>query len=136
MNSIPEDAEIFAECRSLDDNTSNKLADEMTEIFKKAGEEFGAHVSVERNTVLKTYSIPKDSKVVQLAVKAIEKQGIKPDVKAIAGGTDATHFNHYGIQTAVLGIGARKMHSTEEHAIIDEMSATANIMISLVEDLA
>jgi len=136
MNSIPEDTEIFAECRSLNDETAKELANEMTNTFQQAAEEMGASVSIERSTALNAYSIPTDSKVVQLAVKALEKNGIKPDVKAIAGGTDATHLNHMGIQTAVLGIGCRQMHSTEEYAVIDEMVATTNVLITLVEDMA
>ncbi|MEI6080033.1 MAG: M20/M25/M40 family metallo-hydrolase [bacterium] len=136
MNSIPEDLEIYAECRSLDDKKSHALAEEMTQIFQKAAEEFGTHVSIEKKTVLACYNIPKDSKVVTIAAKAMEKNGIKPDIKAIAGGTDATHLNHYGIQTAALGIGARQMHSTEEHAVIDEMVATTKVIITIVEDLA
>ena len=136
MNSIPEDVEVFAECRSLDDKKAHKLADEMTKIFKQTAEEFGAQVSIERTTALEAYKIPEDSLVVQIAVKAMEKNNITPAVKSIAGGTDATHLNHYGIQTAVLGIGARLMHSTEEHAVIDEVVATTKIIISIVEDLA
>ncbi|MCX6112791.1 MAG: M20/M25/M40 family metallo-hydrolase [Proteobacteria bacterium] len=136
MNSIPADLEIFAECRSLNDKKARQIADEMTKIFEQAGKEFGAQVSVQRTTTLEAYEIPKDSKVVQLAVKAMEKNNIKPDVKSIAGGTDATHLNHYGIQTAVLGVGARLVHSTEEYAIIDEMVATTKIITSIVEDLA
>ena len=136
MNSIPEDLEIFAECRSLDDKKAHQIADEMTTIFTQSAKEFGAHVSVERTTALEAYKIPEDSRVVQIAIKAMEKNNIKAAVKYIAGGTDATHLNHYGIQTAALGIGARQMHSTKEHAIIDEIVATTKIIITIVEDLA
>lgn len=136
MNSIPEDLEIYAECRSLDNSKAEKIAEEMTNIFKKSAEEFGAHVSIERTTSLEAYQIASDSKVVQIAVNAMLKNGIKPDIKSIAGGTDATHLNHYGIQTAALGIGARQMHSTDEYAVIEEMVATTKIITTIVEDLA
>ena len=136
INSIPEETTVIAECRSLDDTNAWKIANEMKSIFEKSAKSVGATVEVELKTSLKAYMIPKDSKVVQLAVSAIKKNGLKEEVKAIAGGSDGTHFNHSGLQTAVLGIGARKMHSTDEYAIIDEMLATAKIITTIVEDLA
>lgn len=136
MNSVPEEAEIWAECRSIDDNRASIISKEMKKIFQDAADKYGAKVEIEETASLKAYTIPKDSKVVKAAVEAIKKNGLKEDVKYTAGGTDATHFNHAGIETAVLGIGARKMHSTEEYAIISEMEKTASILITLVEDLA
>lgn len=136
MNVIPEDAELAVECRSLNNETALKVFDEMKEVFNKAAKKFGATVQINATTALEAYSIPKDAKVVQLAVNAMKKNGITPDVKAIAGGTDATHINHKGIQTAVLGIGGRMMHSTEEYVIIDELIAITNIITTIVEDLA
>ena len=136
MNIIPEDAEVEAECRSLNDKKAWVVLEEMKNTFKKAGEKFGAQVSIDATTALEAYSIPKDSKVVQLAVNAMNKNGVKPDVKSIAGGTDATHINHKGIQTAVLGIGGRMMHSTEEYVVIDELIAITKIITTIVEDLA
>jgi len=136
MNSIPESSEIWAECRSIDDKRAWEIAEEMKKIFKAAADKFGAQVEIDVNTSLTAYTIPKDAKVVKIAVEAIRKNGLKEDVKYTAGGTDATHINHSGIQSAVLGVGARKMHSTEEYAIISEMEKTANILITIVEDLA
>jgi tripeptide aminopeptidase len=136
MNIIPEDTEIEAECRSLSDAKARAVLEEMKDAFKKAAKKFGAQVHIEENLALEAYSIPRDSKVVQLAVNAMRKNGIKEDVKSIAGGSDATHINHKGIQTAVLGIGGRMMHSTEEYVVIDELIAITNVITTIVEDLA
>jgi len=136
MNVIPEDAELAVECRSLNNETALKVFDEMKTVFVNAAKKFDAKVHIDATTALEAYSIPKDAKVVQLAVNAMKKNGVTPDVKAIAGGTDATHINHKGIQTAVLGIGGRMMHSTEEYVIIDELIAITNIITTIVEDLA
>jgi tripeptide aminopeptidase len=136
MNSIPENVEISAECRSLDHKKANSICQNMVKIFQDAATATGAKVDVEIFTSLEAYSIPEDSTVVKLAAKAVEKIGLKPDVKAIAGGTDATHLNHHGIQTAVLGIGAHQMHSTDEFALIDQMLASTKIISGIVEDLA
>lgn len=136
MNIIPEDVELAVECRSLNNQTALKVFDEMKDVFTKAAKKFGAELKIDATTALEAYSIPKDAKVVQLAVNAMKKNGVIPDVKAIAGGTDATHINHKGIQTAVLGIGGRMMHSTEEYVVIDELIAITNIITTIVEDLA
>ncbi len=136
MNSIPGEAEIWAECRSIDDKKALAMSEEMKKVFENAAKKYGAKVVVTVTRSLTAYTISKDAKVVNAAVEAIRKNGLKEDVKYTAGGTDATHFNLAGVETAVLGVGARKMHSTEEYAVISEMEKTASILITLVEDFA
>jgi len=136
-NVIPEDAELEVECRSLDDKKAREILKEMKTVFNNAAKKFGAGVEIKEETALVAYSIPKDSKVVQITINAMKKNGIKEDVKSMAGGTDATHINLQGkIPTVVLGIGGRMYHSTDEYIVIDEMVAVANVITTIVEDLA
>lgn len=136
MNSIPEETEVVAECRSTDDKTAWAVAEEMKRTFQKVAKEFGAEVTVEFKTSLKAYSIPKDSKVVQIAVSAMKKHGVEPDVKIITAGTDAAHLNQKGLLTGVLGMGVHMMHGLEEYAVISEMEQTVKIITTIVEELA
>ena len=122
---------LTAVCLNTLDEASPKT------VFNNAAKKFGAGVEIKEETALVAYSIPKDSKVVQITINAMKKNGIKEDVKSMAGGTDATHINLQGkIPTVVLGIGGRMYHSTDEYIVIDEMVAVANVITTIVEDLA
>ena len=82
------------------------------------------------------YFLDEKSKPVQLVINAMKKNGITPETKIIRGGTDATAFNSNGIQTAVLGVGFRDIHSCGEYVIIDEMVTMTKIIRTMVEDNA
>ena len=135
-NSIPEITKLKAECRSLDHKKALATADEMEQIFKKAAQDFGTKVEIERNIVSNGYTIPKDSPIVITYVEALKKNGVTPDIKHITAGTDAGLLNEKGISAVVVGIGCRKIHSKEEYAIISEMEKTTNTLVTLVEGLA
>jgi tripeptide aminopeptidase len=86
--------------------------------------------------VLKAYHIEERSPAVQLALAALKKNGVKPVVQVIRGGTDATAFNAHGVEAVALGVGYRDIHSCEETAIIDEMVTMTKVIKTMVEDLA
>lgn len=135
-NGIPETTKLLAECRCLKHEKALALADEMEKIFREASKEVGTEITIERKIALRAYLLDEKSQVVQLVVKALEKHDVKPNVKVVRGGTDATFFNAHGIATAVLGVGIRDAHSCQEHAIIKEVVTITNVIKDIVETLA
>ena len=135
-NGVPANAKILAECRCLTHEKALKLADEMEKIFKEASEEVGTQITIDKKLALRAYHLDEKSVAVQLAMTALKKHKINPETKIIRGGTDATHFNSKGIQTGVLGVGYRDIHSCDEYAIIDEMVTMTNVIKTMVEDFA
>ncbi|MEI6092673.1 MAG: M20/M25/M40 family metallo-hydrolase [bacterium] len=135
-NGVPANAKVLAECRCLKHEKAVVLADEMEKIFRQASDEVGTEIVIERKIALKAYFLDEKSKPVQLVINAMKKNGITPETKIIRGGTDATAFNSNGIQTAVLGVGFRDIHSCGEYVIIDEMVTMTKIIRTMVEDNA
>jgi len=135
-NGVPEHTKVTAECRSLNHDKAIKFAEAMEDIFKKAAKEVGAEVRIDRNIPIKAYNLPHDSKVVKTICYAMEKNGVKPNVHDIMGGTDAAFLNLHNIPTAVVGAGYRDNHSCNEYAIISEMETLVKVMVDIVESLA
>jgi len=135
-NGVPEHTKIMAECRSLEHEKGVKLAKEMEEIFKQAAKEVGAEIKIDTKVALKAYYLAPESDVVKLAYTALTRNDVKPQTLVIKGGTDAAHFNSHGIPTAVLGIGAREIHSCKEFLIIKEAEIITKVLIDIVEGLA
>ncbi|MCX6112790.1 MAG: M20/M25/M40 family metallo-hydrolase [Proteobacteria bacterium] len=136
VNGIPEKTKIIAECRSCNHNKALKIAKEMETIFRNSAREVGTSIDIKSEIKYEAFRIPEDSKVVQLAVKALKKYDIKANTLVITGGLDANNFNKHGIQTATLGVGCRDIHTTKEYLLIKDLETSARTVIDIVEGLA
>jgi tripeptide aminopeptidase len=136
VNGIPSKAKVIAECRSCDHNKALKIAKEMEDIFRDSAKETGTTVEIKTEIKYVAFLLPEDSKVVQLALLALKKNGIDAKIKVITGGLDANNLNKNGIQTAALGVGYREIHTKKEYLIVKDMETMANTVIDIVEGLA
>ncbi len=135
-NGIPSSAKIVAECRSVDHERSLKIADEMEKIFVDAAHEFGVKIDLKKEIKYYSFLLPEDSRVVQVAVNALAKNGIKAVTKVITGGLDANNFNKNGIQTATLGVGFKDIHTKNETLVIKDMETITKAVIEIMESLS
>jgi tripeptide aminopeptidase len=120
-NGVPDSASFLAECRSLNHAKAQALADEMVKIITEQVESVQAKADIKADNLCKAVDIPEDSLTVQLSKKALQKVGIDAKTTFITGFTDASIYNNMGIEMAVVGIGARLEHSTEEHIYVSDM---------------
>ena len=135
-NGVPEHTKVQAECRSLNHEKVIKLADEMEAIFKQGAKEVGAEVTVEKTLIYKAYLLSESSDIVKGLKKAFKKNGVETETLVIRGGTDAANHNAHGISTAVLGMGAREIHSCKEYLILKEAEVLTKTLVDIVEELA
>lgn len=131
-NGVPDKAEFKAECRSLKHDKAQKLADEMKEIITKEVESFGAKVEIKENNLCKAVDIPESSFTVELSKKALKSVGIDAKATFMTGFTDASIYNNMGIEMAVVGIGARNEHATDEHIYIEDMEKASKMIVELM----
>lgn len=134
-NGVPETAKFLAECRSLDHDKAEKLADEMKTIIIKEVEDYGAGAEVTVDNLCKAVDIPEDSWTVEISKKALKKAGVDATTTFITGFTDASIYNNHGIEMAVVGIGAKLEHSLDEHIYVEDMNK-ALIMIKEILKLS
>lgn len=130
-NGVPDSATFLAECRSLKHAKAEKLANEMISTIAKQAKTLGAEVEIKVDNLCKAVDIPEDSWTVQTARKALQKIGIEAKTAFITGFTDASIYNNKGIEMAVIGIGARQEHSTEEHIYIKDMEKAVNMLLEI-----
>ena len=136
VNGIPGKAKVSAECRSCNHDKAVKLAKEMEQIFKAAGDEANVKTDVKSEIKYYAFQISASDPVVKHAIDALSKNGIKVQTKVITGGLDANNYNRHGIVTATLGIGANDAHTKEEHAVVKDMESITNSLVDLIESLA
>ncbi|MEJ2634236.1 MAG: M20/M25/M40 family metallo-hydrolase [Calditrichia bacterium] len=130
-NGVPEKATFLAECRSLDHEKAQKLADEMESIIKTEAGSTGAKVDIKIDNLCRAVDIPEDSWTVEIARKALRKAGIEAKTTFITGFTDASIYNNHGIEMAVVGIGARLEHSVDEHIHVSDMEKAVTMLLEI-----
>ena len=131
-NGVPDHVTFMAECRSLDHAIAQDLADEMESIIRKEVESNGSTVDVVVNNLCKAVSIADDAWTVRAAVKALAVAGVNATTTFITGFTDASIYNNMGIEMAVVGIGARLEHSTDEHIYVADMEKAVIMVVELL----
>ena len=131
-NGVPDKASFLAECRSLLHEKAAALAEEMEQVIRREVEACGASVSIQVNNLCKAVDIPDDSWTVETAKKALSAAGVTATTTFITGFTDASIYNNMNIEMAVVGIGARLEHSTDEHIYVSDMEKAVTMVVELL----
>ena len=76
--------------------------------------------------------IPEDHAVVRMARQAAENLGRTLICKTSGGGADANIFFEKGIHLGVLGTGMRDVHTVRESIRIDDMAASAELLLEII----
>ncbi|MBN2185071.1 MAG: M20/M25/M40 family metallo-hydrolase [Candidatus Krumholzibacteriota bacterium] len=130
-NGVPDSASFLAECRSLNHEKGQRLADDMVKTIREEVEKSGAGVDIKVDNLCKAVDIPADSLSVEISKKALKTVGIDAETTFITGFTDASIYNNMGIEMAVIGIGARLEHSTEEHIHVEDMEKAVKMILEI-----
>jgi tripeptide aminopeptidase len=123
-NGVPEKAQFLAECRSLNHQKAQELADAMRQTIEEQVKSTGATVQIKIDNLCQAV----DSWTVDIAKKALKKVGIDAQTTFITGFTDASIYNNQGIEMAVIGIGAKLEHSLEEHILVEDMKRALEML--------
>ena len=132
-NIVPDMVEINGECRSRNQGKMEKLTKEIVDAYRAGAEEAGAKIDIEVLPSYNPYVLSHDSTAMIVAKKAAENIGLVPDITGTGGGSDANHFNEYGISCTVLGVGMTNCHTCEECLIEEDLYKTAEWVLEMVK---
>lgn len=135
-NGIPETVELKAECRSLDHEKAQALCEKMERAFRQAASDRNADVEIRTQQASRAYRLDEAKPMVQTALRAIASIGLPARTNVMTGGTDASVYNGKGIETVVMGIGARNEHSTQESIAISDMEKATDILCFMLRELS
>ncbi len=131
-NGVPDKVVFKAECRSLNHEKAEKLANEMKAVMKREVEAAGAQIEIVENNLCKAVDIPESSFTVDLSKKALKIVGIDAKATFMTGFTDASIYNNMGIEMAVVGIGAKNEHALDEHIYVEDMEKALKMIIEIM----
>lgn len=127
-NVVTDEAVFTAEIRS---HSMEKLGEEvahMEKCLKEAAEEMGASYEFHHELAYPSLSLDVDCELVRLTKEAMEKEGIKPELMVIGGGSDANVLAGHGYRSVILGLGMRDVHTVQESLDMDEVWKAARVI--------
>jgi tripeptide aminopeptidase len=71
--------------------------------------------------------------IVDLAQKAMESLGIKPDIKPIRGGTDGSRLSYMGLPCPNIFAGGHNFHSRYEFVPVKSMQKAVDVIVRIAE---
>lgn len=135
-NVVCAEVVVKAEARSTDVSELDAQVEHMVRRFEEAAREFGAEVEIKHNRHYRSYTIPEDSPVVQVALRASRALGFAPALRTTLGGSDANIYNARGIPTIVVATAMDKIHTHEECISRQGLIDTARLAYELCLEAA
>lgn len=106
-----------------------QLAEKVIGKYKKASYKFEVQESY-RNM---RYVLDKYPKVVEYALEAVERAGVKPKLNIIRGGTDGARLSYMGLPTPNIFAGEHAFHSRLEWISVQDMEKAVDVIINLIQ---
>lgn len=104
--------------------------------FESAAEEMGGRAEVNIEVMYPGFKFADGDHVVEVAKKAAEKVGRKPELLHSGGGSDANIIAGFDIPTVNLAVGYEEIHTTNERMSIEELNKLAEMVIAIIEEVA
>jgi tripeptide aminopeptidase len=133
-NIVPDEVVIRAEARSRNNAKLDAQVEHMVHTFRNAANEMGADIDIEAKREYMTYRWTLEDAPVELAMKAGEAIGIKPELVEGGGGSDANVFNLKGVPAVVIGVGYEGAHSRDERIAIADMVKASEFALALISE--
>ncbi|MGB2994380.1 MAG: peptidase T [Paenisporosarcina sp.] len=121
--------------RDFDREKFNARKDFLTKVGEELQEKYGEDcISLEINDQYYNMreKIEPVFEIVDLAKQAMINLEIKPDIKAIRGGTDGSVLSFMGLPTPNIFTGGENYHSKYEFASVDNMLKATNVVIEII----
>lgn len=106
---------------------------ERKELLEKAAEKHNAQLEIRDEYLNMRPIIELNMKIVERAVRAIEKSGATPLITPIRGGTDGARLSYMGLPCPNIFTGGMNPHSRFEYASLDSMLKAVHTIINLVQ---
>lgn len=132
-NVVPDTVTIIAEARSRNQTKLENQLETIKNAFETEASQMGATVSIRTTNSYPAYHLANDEPVIRIAADAASNAGYSPLFRESGGGTDANHFNGFGIPTAVLATGMEQIHTHDEFCTVSALHGNVAWIIEIVK---
>ncbi len=131
-NVVADFCRVTAECRSLNLDRLDEIAQDMTDAMLRAADQTGAKVETTRKPSYLPYEIRPDHPVVRRFEKACHNNNLPVRLVSTGGGSDNNILALHGIDGIVISCGMTDVHSRDESVSIDDLVTVTRLVRSLI----
>ena len=135
-NVVAEFCTVNFESRSRDKAKLDAITQRIVDAVNGAIAGTGCTVEIAVNKDYDPFELPKDALPIQYLHRAAGKLGLPVEILEEGGGSDANHFNTYGVPTTVLAVGMTDCHTKEESIREQDLYDAAELAIAIVREVA
>ena len=136
-NQVMDRIVLTGECRSHSPAFLEQIVRVYKTVFEQAARsvvnDAGKCGKVKFTTIsdYRAFRLKKSEPCVQLAGKAVEAVGLKPNPLVMDAGLDANNFNEKGLPTVTLGTGSHHFHTVDEYVDIKEYLTACEVLLNI-----
>ena len=122
--------------RDHDAEKFTQRCEAMRDIEKSINEKYGAgtaKLAVKEQYRNMAEIILPEYHIIETAVRATEKAGVKPFISPIRGGTDGARLSFMGLPCPNLGTGDFACHGPYEHVTVEGMEKCTELVLLLID---
>ena len=132
-NIVPDMVVLDGEARSLNAEKMALRTKEMCRAIETAAARFSGKAEITVETAYHGYNLTETDLPVLVAKEAAKALGLDFSLNKTGGGSDANVFNKKGLPTAVLGIGMKQVHTTEEYIRVEDLLNNVRYLYQIVQ---
>lgn len=124
--------------RDFDRENFEKRKNRMKELVEEFRQSYGIEIELDLRDQYYNMKekIEPCIEIVDIAARAYEKNGIKPNIKPIRGGTDGSRLSFMGLPTPNIFTGGHNYHGKSELIPLESMEKARDILLTMVQDIA
>ncbi|MDI6731953.1 MAG: M20/M25/M40 family metallo-hydrolase [Candidatus Margulisbacteria bacterium] len=133
-NIIPDEVELKGEARSHSKQKLHRQIRCMRRILEKTAAKRKAKAVIAAQEMYNAFEINRSNYILQVALRAVKQAGITPVIEQTGGGSDANIFNARGIPSIIMGVGADRVHTTNERIKKRDLIKGTEIILNLLKE--
>ena len=132
-NAVPANVYVQGEFRTSSIETLDNLSETLNIAVNEIKNEFPeSKIDLKTELLFENYKLKDNDPCLKIVTNAIEKLGLKPNLKPSGGGTDGNVFITKDIKSVVVGMGVTGMHTINETVSIPDLVDSSNLCQELI----
>ncbi len=128
-NIIPDEVYLKGEARSHNPAKLHKVIENIRRQIKTTIQKHRCRFEMRLIPLYRSFHVSSQALPVRKLVTGLKRCGVRPRIKSTGGGSDANIFNAMGVPTIIVGVGADRVHTTNERLKLKDFYAGTQAML-------
>ncbi|MDC0047249.1 M20/M25/M40 family metallo-hydrolase [Chloroflexi bacterium] len=133
-NAVPANLYIEGEFRTSSIETMDNLNQTLSIAVEETQNEFEeSKINLKSEILFEKYSLDNENSALKIVVQSLDNLGLSPTLKGSGGGTDGNIFLKNSIESVVIGMGVKGMHTINETVSIPDLIDCASLCENIIQ---